>query len=96
MNKRIECDDETFYNASIDFLIEALTDNDIEECQKQQLTDTDDNFEKIELYQRKTTNEERYKTPLTAPSKRVRGNAADAGKIARLGVKNIAATKQVQ
>lgn len=59
MNKRIECDDETFYNASIDFLIEALTDNDIEECQKQQLTDTDDNFEKIELYQRKTTNEER-------------------------------------
>lgn len=54
-----ECDDETFYNASIDFLIEALTGNDIEECQKQQLADTDDDFEKVELYQRKTTNEER-------------------------------------
>ena len=59
MGKLKECDDETFYNAAIDLLIEALTENDIEECQKQSSTDTDDNFEKVELYQRKTTNEER-------------------------------------
>lgn len=59
MGKIKECDDETFYNASIEFLIEALTENGIEECQKQSLTDTDDNLEKVELYQRKTTSEER-------------------------------------
>lgn len=59
MGKIKECDDETFYNASIDFLIEALTDDGIEECKKKLPTDTEDNFDKVELYQRKTTNEER-------------------------------------
>lgn len=59
MGKIKECDDDTFYNASIDFLIEALSQDCIEECQKQLPTDTEDNIDKVELYQRKTTNEER-------------------------------------
>ena len=52
-----ECDDDTFYNASIDFLIEALAQNGIEECQKQIPTDTDDDYAKVEPYERKTMEE---------------------------------------
>lgn len=46
MGKLKECDDDTFYNASIDFLIEALSQDCIEECQKQLPTNTEDNFDK--------------------------------------------------
>lgn len=56
MAKLKECDDETFYNASIDFLIEALTDNGMEECHKQISADTDD-YAKVKPYERKTTEE---------------------------------------
>ena len=57
MEKLKECDDDTFYNSSIDFLIEALTQNSIEECQNENSTDTDDDYEKVEPYERKTTEE---------------------------------------
>lgn len=57
MGKLKECDDETFYNASIEFLIEALTDNGIEECQKYISADTDDDYAKVAPYERKTTEE---------------------------------------
>ena len=57
MGKLKDCDDDTFYNASIDFLIEALAQNGIEECQKQISADTDDDFAKVEPYERKTTEE---------------------------------------
>ena len=57
MGKIIECDDDTFYNASIDFLIQALAQEGIEECQKKGSEDTDDNFVKVEPYERKTTEE---------------------------------------
>lgn len=57
MGKIIECDDDTFYNASIDFLIQALAQEGIEECQKEGLEDTDDDFAKVEPYERKTTEE---------------------------------------
>ena len=56
MGKIIECDDDTFYNASIDFLIQALAQEGIEECQKEGSEDTD-NFGKVEPYERKTTEE---------------------------------------
>lgn len=56
MGKIKECDD-TFYNASIDFLIEALTQNEIEECKKENSTDTDDDYAKVEPYERKTVEE---------------------------------------
>lgn len=57
MGKIIECDDDTFYNASIDFLIQALAQERIEECQKEGSEDTDDDFAKVEPYERKTTEE---------------------------------------
>ncbi|MEE0958739.1 MAG: hypothetical protein UH654_01735 [Lachnospiraceae bacterium] len=57
MGKLKECDDDTFYNASIDFLIEALTQDGIEECQKQISADTDDDYAKVKPYERKTTEE---------------------------------------
>ena len=57
MGKLKECDDDTFYNASIDFLIEALAQDGIEECQKQIPADTDDDYAKVEPYERKTTEE---------------------------------------
>ena len=57
MGKIIECDDDTFYNASIDFLIEALAQEGIVECQKQISADTDDDYAKVEPYERKTTEE---------------------------------------
>ncbi len=57
MGKLKECDDDTFYNASIDFLIEALAQNGIEECHKQISVDTDDDYAKVEPYERKTTEE---------------------------------------
>ena len=57
MGKIIECDDYTFYNASIDFLIQALAQEGIEECQKEGSEDTDDNLVKVEPYERKTTEE---------------------------------------
>jgi hypothetical protein len=57
MGKIIECDDDTFYNASIDFLIQALAQEGIEECQKEGSEDTDDDFAKVEPYERKTTEE---------------------------------------
>ena len=57
MGKLKQCDDDTFYNASIDFLIEALTQNGIEECQKQISADTDDDYAKVEPYERKTKEE---------------------------------------
>lgn len=57
MGKIIECDDDTFYNASIDFLIQALAQEGIEECQKEGSEDTDDDFVKVEPYERKITEE---------------------------------------
>lgn len=57
MGKLKECDDDIFYNASIDFLIEALAQEGIEECQKQISADTDDDYAKVEPYERKTTEE---------------------------------------
>lgn len=57
MKKIKECDDNTFFNASIDFLVETFTEKGFTECQKENSSDTDDNYEKIEPYERKTTEE---------------------------------------
>ena len=56
--KIINIDDEMFYNGSLASLIEAVTIDKTKEYQ-QLPTDAEDNFDKVELYQRKTTNEER-------------------------------------
>lgn len=57
--KKTNIDDDTFYNASIDFLIEALTQDSIEEHERKTNTNTNDDYVKVELYQRKTVDEER-------------------------------------
>ena len=49
MNK-INIDDDIFYNASIDFLIEALTQDSIEEHKRKTTTNTSNDYEKVELY----------------------------------------------
>ena len=54
----INIDDEMFYNGSLASLIEAVTIDKTEEYQQIPM-DTEDDVEKMELYQRKTTNEER-------------------------------------
>lgn len=57
--KKTNIDDDTFYNASIDFLIEALTQDSIEEHERKTNTNTNDDYVKVELYQRKAVDEER-------------------------------------
>ena len=57
--KKTNIDDDTFYNASIDFLIEALTQDSIEEHKRKTTTNTSADYVKVELYQRKTADEER-------------------------------------
>lgn len=56
--KKTNIDDDTFYNASIDFLIEALTQDSIEEHKRKTNTNTNNDYVKVELYQRKTVDEE--------------------------------------
>lgn len=56
--KKTNIDDDIFYNASIDFLIEALTQDSLEE-HRRTTTNTSGDYVKVELYQRKTVDEER-------------------------------------
>lgn len=57
--EKTNIDDDIFYNAFIDFLIEVLTQDCIKEHERKIDTNTSDDYVKVELYQRKTTNEER-------------------------------------
>lgn len=53
----IDIDDDMFYNGSLASLIEAVTINKTEKHQ-QIIADTEDDNEKVEKYQRQTTNNE--------------------------------------
>ena len=53
---KIDIDDEMFYMASIDVLLEAVAQDEVEE-HKQPATDTEDDFVKVEKYQRQTEEE---------------------------------------
>ena len=49
-------DDEMFYKGSLDALLEAVAQDEAEE-HKQPATDTEDDFVKVEKYQRQTEEE---------------------------------------
>ena len=53
---KIDMDDEMFYMASLDVLLEAVAQDEAEE-HKQFATDTKDDFVKVEKYQRETEEE---------------------------------------
>ena len=53
---KIDIDDEMFYMASLDNLLEAVAQDETEEY-KQPATDTEDDFVKVEKYQRQTEEE---------------------------------------
>lgn len=53
---KIDIDDEMFYKGSLDVLLEAVAQDEAEE-HKQPETDTEDDFVKVEKYQRKTEEE---------------------------------------
>ena len=53
---KIDIDDEMFYMASLDVLLEAVAQDEAEE-HKQPATDTGDDFVKVEKYQRQTEEE---------------------------------------
>lgn len=52
----MDIDDEMFYKGSLDVLLEAVTQDKVEEY-KQPATDTEDDFVKVEKYQRQTEEE---------------------------------------
>ena len=53
---KIDIDDEMFYKGSLDVLLEAVAQDEAEE-HKQPATDTEDDFVKVEKYQRQTEKE---------------------------------------
>lgn len=53
---KIDIDDEMFYMASLDVLLEAVAQDEAEE-HKQPVTDAEDDFVKVEKYQRQTEEE---------------------------------------
>ncbi|NLZ54264.1 MAG: hypothetical protein GX892_14180 [Thermoanaerobacteraceae bacterium] len=53
---KIDIDDEMFYKGSLDVLLEAVAQDEAEE-HKQPATDTEDDFVKVEKYQRQTEEE---------------------------------------
>lgn len=53
---KIDISDEMFYSGSLDILLEAVTQDEAEE-HKQSATDTEDDFVKVEKYQRQTKEE---------------------------------------
>ena len=54
--EKIEITDEMFYCGSLDVLLEAVAQDEAEE-HKQSATDTEDDFVKVEKYQRQTEEE---------------------------------------
>lgn len=54
--EKIDITDEMFYSGSLDVLLEAVAQDDTKE-QKQPATDTEDDFVKVEKYQRQTEEE---------------------------------------
>ena len=53
---KIDIDDDMFYMASLDILLEAVAQDEAEE-HKQPTTNTEDEFVKVEKYQRQTEEE---------------------------------------
>ena len=53
---RIDIDDEMFYEGSLDALLEAVVQDEAEE-HKQPATNTEDDFVKVEKYQRQNEEE---------------------------------------